>query len=450
MSSTVAFRTEPVSHRLTDSADNNMARPRPVLGDSLESFHQPIRREMNIDTRPNERSPLSIIRYTAFTHMRRARETRCSRDRSKVRTIWTRLIVLLLAAVIATRATSPHVSDDTLTSLAEELVHTVDRHLRRQYASKSRFTQRRSGSGGSSEGSPKSKECLACESAMTTWRETFPCVGLSEPDWTPESAMEISACPWVATCTFFDVESGKRELCEGMKESFANDFVSTHGVLLGKRTEQDDKSASGEDDDVNPPQIFRNNNKKYVFESCKELGHCPDDEDCRKALLGDTCKDNPSCPEAAKCDDACYMCYWVLGSWFPLFTKPRAGTEGQDGFGNCAFSSFLELDEEPVRGVGSPDLVTSRGKATSKECLDAWRTIEKDPKARYMASYVSQLGSYEWNANTVCRCLGMCTYDSYVAFDLYRACSYEASDARVASLFPELMIGDTDEGGDAE
>lgn len=39
------------------------------------------------------------------------------------------------------------------------------------------------------EKTKKSKQCLACETAMTAWREKFPCVGLAEPEWTPEVAI---------------------------------------------------------------------------------------------------------------------------------------------------------------------------------------------------------------------------------------------------------------------
>ena len=35
----------------------------------------------------------------------------------------------------------------------------------------------------------------------------------------------------------------------------------------------------------------------------------------------------------------------------------------------------------------------------------------------------------------------------YEAFDLFRACDYESSDARVASLFPDLLIESDGESG---
>ena len=117
-------------------------------------------------------------------------------------------------------------------------------------------------------------------------------------------------------------------------------------------------------------------------------------------------------------EEGCFVCYWVLRGWFPLFEVPSAESNGKDGYANYQelSASFLELEEQPVRGLGSPSLVKSREKATYKDCLKVWNTIESDPKARYLAQFVSQLGSYEWNANTACRCIGMCGYDTYVSF----------------------------------
>lgn len=299
-----------------------------------------------------------------------------------------------------------------------------------------------------SEGAPKSKQCLACESAMTTFRSQFGCSGLREPDWTPADTMEMTACPWITKCDFF--KDNKKVTCEGLKESFSNDFVNTHKILLQKRTAQDDAAASGEKSGDTPPQVYVGNTAKYVYEACAEMSHCPDNEDCRKAILGDTCRDNPSCVEANEiCEEGCFVCYWVLRGWFPLFEVPSAESNGKDGYANCQelSASFLELEEQPVRGLGSPSLVKSREKATYKDCLKVWNTIESDPKARYLAQFVSQLGSYEWNANTACRCIGMCGYDTYEAFDLFRACDYEPSDARVASLFPDLLIESDGESG---
>ena len=55
-----------------------------------------------------------------------------------------------------------------------------------------------------------------------------------------------------------------------------------------------------------------------------------------------------------------------------------------------------------------------------------------------MISYLDRLGEHPWNANTVCKCLGKCPYNSFEALDLMTACTYEDSADRVASLFPDL------------
>ena len=55
-----------------------------------------------------------------------------------------------------------------------------------------------------------------------------------------------------------------------------------------------------------------------------------------------------------------------------------------------------------------------------------------------MISYLDTLGEHPWNANTVCKCLGKCPYNSFEALDLMTACVYEDNPDRTASLFPDL------------
>lgn len=379
-------------------------------------------------------------------------------------------VILLLLAIYAQVSTSSRdnqntgrllESADILTSAFSKLREDVSA-WKQAPGGKIRFRRRTSvATEQTPEKTKKSKECRACETVMTTWREMFPCVGLAEPDWTPEIAIELPACPWVTTCSFFH-EDERAGACTAMKDELKSKYEEVWSALQTAYAEIA-KEESAEipegslypDNGANwkPPEVMRNNRKTAYYKACVELGRCEDSAvDCKTMLLGDTCRDNPSCPDAKSCDENCYQCYWVLRGWFPFFQSKGSDNEA-DGYGNCegvpSAASFLELESSPqaVKGLGSPALVSGRGSPTLDDCMLIWDEVAKDPKARYLASYVSQLGSYDWNANTACRCLQKCEYDSYEAFDLFRACSYEPSDARVASLFPDLLIesSETDE-----
>jgi len=311
-------------------------------------------------------------------------------------------------------------------------------------------------SSGPTPGTQKPETCLACEGAVTAWREKFGCVGLSEPDWTPEAVLEMPACPWVTKCNFFADE--KQSACSNLKTEFKNDFAKTYTAVESQLAIMADRSANPSgDEDMNPAQVLANNNQMYYYEACVELGKCQKAEtDCRDMLLGDTCRDSPSCPDAEMCELNCFMCYWLLKGWFPMFHHVNAEKPEADGFGTCAglpppppakATSLLELSvhtqmaERPSKGIGSQDLPKDRAANPNfEECINIWEDIAGDPKARFFTSYLTQLGPYDWNANTVCRCLQMCPYDSYEALDLMRACLYETNEGLTASLFPDLFV----------
>ena len=52
---------------------------------------------------------------------------------------------------------------------------------------------------------------------------------------------------------------------------------------------------------------------------------------------------------------------------------------------------------------------------------------------------VDSLGQLPWEANTVCKCLGKCPYDTFEGIQLLSACDWQEDDPQItAALFPDI------------
>lgn len=158
---------------------------------------------------------------------------------------------------------------------------------------------------------------------------------------------------------------------------------------------------------------------------------------CVVALSTAECADDIECKTALEvCDETCYMCYWQVKTW-PVFQ----GECGKAGGG-------VRPPPEPPKklrrrlfrrrlllypGLGSPPVTPQPENAASPAelnnvCWDTWDEFEKTPKARYLAGMVDQLGDIPWEANTVCKCLGICPFDEFEAVQLKSSCSWYEDD----------------------
>ena len=95
-------------------------------------------------------------------------------------------------------------------------------------------------------------------------------------------------------------------------------------------------------------------------------------------------------------------------------------------------------------GLGSPPIDPQPPNAKSpadlgKMCWDTWDIFEKSAKARFLTGMVDQLGNLPWEANTVCKCLGICAYDEFEGIQLLSACDWHDDDPAItAALFPDI------------
>ena len=162
---------------------------------------------------------------------------------------------------------------------------------------------------------------------------------------------------------------------------------------------------------------------------------------CVVALSTAECADDIECKTALEvCDETCYMCYWQVKTW-PVFQ----GECGKAGGGvrpppeppkklrrrRRLFRRRRRLLLYP--GLGSPPVTPQPENAASPAelnnvCWDTWDEFEKTPKARYLAGMVDQLGDIPWEANTVCKCLGICPFDEFEAVQLKNSCSWYEDD----------------------
>ena len=57
----------------------------------------------------------------------------------------------------------------------------------------------------------------------------------------------------------------------------------------------------------------------------------------------------------------------------------------------------------------------------------------------FKSGMVDSLGQLPWEANTVCKCLGKCPYDTFEGIQLLSACDWQEDDPQItAALFPDI------------
>ena len=184
--------------------------------------------------------------------------------------------------------------------------------------------------------------------------------------------------------------------------------------------------------------------KKTSYEICSELGKCPDQTkeegaDCAADFNKYECNDDIECKAAREhCDDKCFACYWQVRVW-PTFQS------------ECKRALFrrrrLLMDPGLARldpGLGSPPMYPQPANDKSPDdlmqtCWETWDIFEKSAKARFLSGMVDQLGNLPWEANIVCKCLGICAYDEFEGIQLLSACDWhEDSPDITAALFPDI------------
>jgi hypothetical protein len=376
-----------------------------------------------------------------------------------------------------------------------------------------------------------SEDCLMCEDVAQTWRETFPCAGNAEPNWTPNDSVDFPACAFAAPCDSFRGEtveetSALQGVCQAEKDRFYSSMPD--GLSMWKAVYEDRENTMQRLKDWPAPDVEIGVARPYQI--CRSLGVCTeDDKSCEDEFAMMECRDDPGCtpvvpkdaeptgsgpggdaryimrPQVQKSDDSvacpqnCYMCYWIVRA-FPLFQDycqpmPDPLTRELHPFfnadnleknklkwsrnewvwseasntgggskkgpwatakGSAGRSKLNGRVAGEMRGLGSPDfppdesfgtlnkkLGDARARAygtkeTHRKCMDLWREFEMSPKARFLIQYKDRFGNHPWNANTACKCLGRCAYNSYEAMDLLPQCQYEHNSDMVASLFPDL------------
>jgi len=188
--------------------------------------------------------------------------------------------------------------------------------------------------------------------------------------------------------------------------------------------------------------------KKSTYEICQNVGKCPAQTDasgakCAAALNKYECNDDIECKQARDdCDDTCFTCFWQVRVWPAFAGECKRSSGGSKPAPEPKTKRLRRLLMKP--GLGSPPIDPQPENAKSpaelmNTCWDTWDLFEKSPKARYFAGMVDQMGSLPWEANTVCKCLGICPYDEFEGIQLLSACDWHEDDPQItAALFPDI------------
>lgn len=205
------------------------------------------------------------------------------------------------------------------------------------------------------------KECQRCEDVAQTFRETFPCVGHTEPDWTPGVSNDLPACMFVAACGAFtganyEATRSIQEACADMKKDMyeGSKKEATWTALAALSNSQLQRNRDFHDPNKLPsfPDALR-----VCQGQVGGLGFC-NDATCDAHLATDECRDNPGCEGVMEaCDRQCYLCYWLVRS-FPVFMESCApSAEGSWRKASLSTTSTWKRDlAVETAGFGSPPL----------------------------------------------------------------------------------------------
>jgi hypothetical protein len=281
--------------------------------------------------------------------------------------------------------------------------------------------------------------CQICEDVAETFRDTNKCRGIDGDEKetnhdgeeaSPRAQVDLTPCKPPHHCTLWK-DQKKRDKCSSLQRAWRQDKQILDIVY----------------------------NRHPPLQSCIQLGMCREEQDtegeaCAYVLNSNECRDDMNC-DSSKCpSDDCMACYWLVKTW-PMFGEictpggnknpPKGGMTSKD-----FYRSALRAKGSPSLSRDSPSQKILPNPATlSNECYEMWDRFVFSPKARYMISYVNQLGVAQnnewgataWDANTVCKCLSECAYDEYQAPQVEQACRGNAlvnQPGVLSSLFPDL------------
>ena len=284
-------------------------------------------------------------------------------------------------------------------------------------------------------------QCQVCEDVAATWRETFQCAGTGDNGIAPMVSDHGVSCTPSANCQRF--EGVRKAMCLDLKAAFrqssSTNVLITDGIV----------------------------DKEDPYQTCVTLGKCDAQSSavgatCYKGLHSANCVDDINCEKNPRyltgCSDACFVCYWVVRSW-PVFKEICAQTAGGSplppqqtantaGDGRRRRRLLDAQQQKPFAGLGSAPISPQPKSARSTEdlgkaCYETWDAFEKSSQARFLCGMTDQLGEIPWNANTVCKCLKLCSYDQFESISLMNACDWaeklEDSDEIKRSVFPDLI-----------
>jgi len=273
-------------------------------------------------------------------------------------------------------------------------------------------------------------KCRVCEDVASTWRHTFQCVGMGENDMSPRVTEDGPGCLPTSNCNQFTGEI--KASCEDLRKSFrtGSAIEISQAIIEGTGS----------------------------YEICSDiLGICPkqaspEGADCAREFNKYECNDDIECKSAREaCDARCFACYWQVRVW-PSFQgecKRALGggpppPEPKKNKLRLRRRRLLTRAPHLLPGLGSPPLDPQPKNARQPAelanlCWNTWDLFEKSSKARFLSGMVDQLGNLPWEANTVCKCLGICAYDEFEGIQLLSACDWHDDDPGIAeALFPDI------------
>jgi len=272
---------------------------------------------------------------------------------------------------------------------------------------------------------PAGFQCRVCEDVAATWRHTFQCVGMGENDLSPRITEDGPGCLPTSNCNQF--KGSLKASCEDLQKS------------LRSSADQSGRIDAAIHEEISSYNI------------CGELGYCPvqstkEGADCAGALDKYDCNDDIECKSAREvCDDTCFACFWQVRVWPTFQSECKRAVGGSKPPPNGPAPKLRRLRRLLMTpGLGSPPIDPQPPNAKSpadlgKMCWDTWDIFEKSAKARFLTGMVDQLGNLPWEANTVCKCLGICAYDEFEGIQLLSACDWHDDDPAItAALFPDI------------
>jgi len=286
-------------------------------------------------------------------------------------------------------------------------------------------------------------KCRVCEDVVETFRDTNKCRGLEGltkdddgQEGSPRASNDLTPCKPPQNCDQFE-NAAQAEKCKSVRDSWRQDPVTLKEIYNS---------------------VYNQDNP---HKTCMGLGMCrptnePDGAACEGVLMSNECRDDIFCDNSKCKSDDCVVCYWLVKTW-PIFGDIcTPGKPGEQQKSPPSVLSYNDYYGKVQRAEKSPALETDRDKRASPEgttlhaeCYTLWDKIIGWPRARYLITYINELGSTVkertgagWNANTVCKCLSLCPYNALQGPAVEQDCSADQPElltpSVIESLFPDL------------